>query len=198
MGKIILKQLLLIAFILFSLILNAQDSVKILFLYGSKPIAKSETKQFGGIHGGHVNIQYKDGYASFIPYDGFHIFAKKKKYSKWVIEKENNFVFDTTDGRYLILNIPIANHQAKAIDSILTKRLDSTIYDYAFIGMRCASAAYEILATANIYPKIGLGRMKINYFYPKLLRKKMLKEARKKQWRFIFRKGKTTRKWEKD
>jgi len=188
--------LILILFIAFES--YAKDSIKVLFLYGSKPNTKDEPKMFGGIHGGHVSIQYKSGYASFIPHNGFHYYAKKKKYSKWVIEKENSFVFDTTDSRYLILTIPISTQQKNAIDSILTQRLESTQYDYAFIGMRCASAAYEVLSTANIYPKISLGRMKMKYFYPKLLRKKMLKKAKVKHWKFIFRKGKGTRQWEKD
>ena len=121
-----------------------------------------------------------------------------KKCSKWVIETENSFVFDTTESLYLLITIPINQSQSKAIDSILSKRLKRTIYDYAFVGMRYASAAYEVLSSAHIYPQLSYSRMKLKYFYPKLLRKRLLKEAKKKKWTIFYREGKKSRKWEKD
>lgn len=58
---------------------NHKDSVLVLFVYGSKPLAANEEKWFGGIHGGHVSVQYKDKFISFIPNNGFHYFSKKKE-----------------------------------------------------------------------------------------------------------------------
>lgn len=175
-----------------------KDSVLVLFVYGSKPLAANEEKWFGGIHGGHVSIQYKNKFISFIPHDGFHYFSKKNKKSAFVIEEENYFVFDTTNSRYLIISIPVDSIQKTKLDSVCEQRLKDPVYDYAFIGMRCASAAYELLSAAGIYKTHRLGYLKRKYFYPKLLRKKLIKEAKSKHWHMIYRKGKATRKWEKD
>ena len=38
--------------------LCAQDTLRVLFVYGSKPNSKGEVKKFGGIHGGHISLQY--------------------------------------------------------------------------------------------------------------------------------------------
>ncbi len=175
-----------------------KDSVLVLFVYGSKPLTSGEEKWFGGIHGGHVSIQYKNKFISFIPNDGFHYISKKNKKSAFVIEEENYFVFDTTNSRYLIISIPVDSIQKAKLDSVCEQRLKDPVYDYAFIGMRCASAAYELLSAAGIYKTKRLGTLKRKYFYPKLLRKKMIKEAKLNHWHMVYRKGKTSRKWEKD
>lgn len=177
---------------------NHKDSVLVLFVYGSKPLAANEEKWFGGIHGGHVSVQYKDKFISFIPNNGFHYFSKKNKKSAFVIEEENYFVFDTTNSRYLIISIPVDSSQKSKLDSVCEQRLKDPQYDYAFIGMRCASASYELLSAAGIYKKHRLGYLKRKYFYPKLLRKKLIKEANQNKWYMKYRKGKSSRKWEKD
>jgi len=193
-----LKNILLIVLIYCST-LYSQDSIQLLFTYGSKPIVDSEASWFGGLHGGHVSIGYKGAYASFVPDGRVHVFAKKKhKQSAFIIEKDDNFAYDTTNARYLILTIPVSKSQARKVDSLLQMRLFDAPYDYAFFGMRCASAAYEILSSAGIYPKYSLRKMSHKYFYPKLLRKKLLKEAHTKGWNCYYRTGRKSRKWEKD
>ncbi len=176
----------------------AQDTLKVLFVYGSKPMAKGEKKLFGGIHGGHVSLQYKDAFASFIRKGSLHIFPRKEKHSGIMIEKDMNFRLDTSVSKYLIIDVPINSTQAMALDSIITSRLDAPTYDYAFCGFRCASSAYEMMASAGIYKHYSNRKIKLKYFYPKLLRKRMLKEARKKHWKIIYREGSKMRKWEKD
>lgn len=196
--KGMLKNIFSIAFILCNT-LNAQDSIQLLFAYGSKPISDGEASWFGGLHGGHVSISYKGAYASFVPDGGVHVFAKKKhKQSAFIIEKDENFAYDTVNARYLILTIPVTKSQAHKVDSLLRQRLFEAPYDYAFFGMRCASAAYEVLSSAGIYPKYSLRKMSRKYFYPKLLRKQLLKEAHAKGWHYYYRAGRKSRKWEKD
>jgi len=178
---------------------SAQDTVKILFVYGSKPKAKSESKWFGGIHGGHVSVQYHQMYASFVPNGKFHVFSSKKHiHSEFVTESEDRFVFDTADSRYAIISIPVTRQQSNALDSVIAERLKTSPYDYAFLGMRCASAAYELLASAGIMPVMSRHKMVRRYFYPKKLRKQWLKEAALHHWKVFYRPGKTSRKWEKD
>ncbi len=179
--------------------LQANDTLRILFAYGSKPKGNGETHWFGGLHGGHVSISYKGEYASFVPDGAVHIFPKRKnKKSAFIIEKEGNFVYDTTDSRYLILSIPINQQQSRKIDSTLRMRLFDAPYDYAFLGMRCASAVYEVLATAGLYPICSYRKMSCKYFYPKLLRKQLLKQASALGWGIYYRPGRKYRKWEKD
>jgi hypothetical protein len=181
-----------------SLSLLGQDTVRVLFLYGSKPKAKGEPRLFGGIHGGHVSVEYGSGYASFIPKGKLHIFNKDQFHSRFVTETANSFVYDTTDSRYMIMSIPVTAVQKRALDSVIAKRLRRSPYDYAFFGMRCASAAYEILSSAHIFPGISRHAMVRRFFYPKKLRKMMLREAKRNKWSIIYRPGKTTRKWESD
>jgi hypothetical protein len=196
--KGMLKKILSIAFVCCST-LHAQDSIKLLFTYGSKPILDSEASWFGGLHGGHVSISYNSAYASFVPAGGVHVFAKKRhKQSAFIIEKDENFAYDTTNARYLILTIPVSKSQAHKVDSLLQQRLFDVPYDYAFFGMRCASAAYEVLSNAGIYPRYSIRNMSFKYFYPKLLRKQLLKEAHAKGWHYYYRSGRKSRKWEKD
>ena len=193
-----MKTSILIFYLITSQSLFASDSIRVLFVYGSKPKVESENKWFGGIHGGHVSVEYKGAYISFLPDGSFHVVSKKKKHSTFVLETEGAFVFDTTLSRYLIITIPIDSIQQRSFDSIAAQRLDSVPYDYAFFGMRCASAAYEMLSSAGIFPKMGLKNMVKKYFYPKLLRKELLRKAKRNKWTIVYRPGRKTRKWEKD
>jgi hypothetical protein len=188
---------LLPAFFLTSL--YSLDTARVLFVYGSRPKVKQESKWFGGIHGGHVSVQYQSVYASFVPEGKFHYVASRKHiHSTFVTESEDRFVYDTQGSRYLIICIPVTVHQRRALDSVMAHRLAESPYDYAFIGMRCASAAYEVLSAAGIYPRMRTRRMIYQYFYPKKLRKKLLKDAIRNQWQVVYRPGRNTRKWERD
>jgi hypothetical protein len=178
---------------------HAGDTVKVLFVYGSKPKIKGEDRWFGGIHGGHVSVQYRNMYASFVPDGKFHVFASRKYVnSKFVLEYDDRFIFDTSDSRYVIICVPVDSMQKARLDSVIGQRLTKSPYDYAFFGMRCASAAYELFATAGIFPSKSRYGMLRKYFYPKKLRKKMFREAKLNNWPVYFRPGRTSRKWEED
>ncbi len=177
----------------------AQDTVHVLFVYGSKPAAKGEDKWFGGKHGGHVSIQYGNAFASFVPKGKFHLFSKKKQiHSKFVLETGGKFIYDTSDSRFVLISIPIDSHQRKSLDSVIARRLKRSPYDYAFFGMRCASAAYELLSSARIFPTMSRPAMIRRFFYPKKLRKLLLREASRKHWPVYYRPGRETRKWERE
>lgn len=193
-----MKTILWILFISIWCSSNASDSLKILFVYGSKPITKDEDKWFGGIHGGHVSISYKNEFASFVPNGNVHLFKRKKINSRIVFEYEDRFVFDTAGSRFLIITIPIDSIQRVRLDSVVRKRYETTPYDYAFFGMRCAASAYEMCASAGIFETISVNKVWRKYFYPKLLRKELIKKAKQNAWPMYFRSGKTTRKWESD
>jgi hypothetical protein len=198
-GHVFLKICVSSIFLLSNAVCHSQDTVKLLFVYGSKPKVKQEQKWFGGIHGGHVSVQYQKGFASFVPNGKFHVFRHKKDlHSKFVLESGEQFVYDTSGSRYMIVSVPVTKAQRQTLDSVIAKRLEKSPYDYAFMGMRCASSAYELLSTAGILPSLSQRGMIKKYFYPKKLRKKVLSLAKENHWSTYYRPGRTSRKWEKD
>jgi hypothetical protein len=64
--------------------------------------------------------------------------------------------------------------------------------------MRCASAVYNILGLLQIVDVHSKQKTSRNIFYPRILRKLLLKKACEHNW-FLYREpGKGTRKWDKD
>jgi len=194
-------------YLVISFSLCAGDTLKVHFLYGSKPNKKFkyvEKKWFGGIHGGHVGVEFNSGtIIDFIPYEGFHYVEKNKnRKSRFVTHNFNDF-YSIFGGRpdsvkSVIFYIPIKNEDAALLDSISKLYLAATPYDYAFIGMRCAAAAYDLTSHVGITKKLPRKRMYFKIFYPKKLRKKLFKLAKKNGWKYETKKGSIRRIWESD
>jgi hypothetical protein len=195
---IMIRNFILIIFLIIDTTAIANDSIRVLFVYGSRPIDKVEDKWFGGIHGGHVSVSYQNGFASFIPASGIQIFDQHTINSKFTCEYGNQFVFDTTDSRYLIISIPADSCQYNRLDSCIREFVNKSPYAYTFFGMRCASAAYHLLSLAGVLPELKQSQLWRRYFYPKLLRKELIKMARQNAWPMVYRSGRTSRHWEKD
>jgi hypothetical protein len=184
-----------------------QVSIRVHFLYGSKPVSKykdTEPKWFGGKWGGHVGIEVDSGQIlNFVPRGKFHIFSKHgDKHSAFVLSSTHSFysIFTTDDPsiKKAIIQIPISKRQKQLLDSIARQYVDTTPYDYAFFGMRCGSAAYEILGQIKILPGYSVRKIARRIFYPKRLRKRLFKLAETNNW-IVFREdGSSHRKWEKD
>lgn len=187
----------------------AQDStwIKVHFIYGSKPkkSCKDEHKWFVGIHGGHVGIEYDTGKViDFAPKGKFHYIEKPRNcHSAYTLRSMTSFwnTFADADSASLkawSVTIYLDSTQRHKLDSIVSIYSQSTPYDYAFLGMRCASASYDILA------EIGVLNMRTHFgtwsriFYPKMLRKRMMKLARKQDWQTWQKAGSECRIWEKD
>ena len=187
----------------------AHDStaIKVLFLYGSKP--KKEFKDveyewFGGILGGHVGIQLDSNTViDFVPSGPFHKIAHKTDFSSdFVTHDPDNFFTlfgsPTDSVKQLIVTIPISGQQKAKLDSLAANYLENTPYDYAFLGMRCGAAAYDILSQIGIVKDYGYHRTFLKIFYPKKLRKRLLKKAAKHKWHLYSQEGGKRRKWERD
>lgn len=179
------------------------DTLTVHFLYGSKP-AKGykhiESKWFGGLHGGHVTIQLGDYLYGFGPNSGkTQVFSKRKNFrSSFRKESHQSWASDTAGMKYLSVKIPVDSALHDSLQKVFDQWMQNTPYDYAFFGMRCASTAYHGLSKIGITKKRGKFGMTYKYFYPKLLRKKLLKKAKTYKWDVFFHKGKVSRKWEKD
>jgi hypothetical protein len=195
---------LLICLMNFSLTGQTDSSLflKVHFLYGSKPKWKHrdiEKKYFGGLHGGHVSLQLDDIDYGFEPSKGFHVFARRKNFKSDYVDKVPQTGYRYGPGNKLTTFIvPLTEEQYKKIYDILPEYCARTPYDYAFFGMRCAASAQDILGQIGIvkYRKRFINI--VTTFYPKMLRKRFFKLARKNNWTIYKQEGRPTRKWEKD
>ena len=187
----------------------SQDTtyLKVHFLYGSKPLKKykdTEQKWFGGILGGHVGIEGDSNrIVNFLPSGKFHWFAKKaNRHSTYAIHSVDNFYAilggNPDSVKKAIVYIPVTRQQKQQFDSITIEYLKQTPYDYAFIGMRCGAATYDILGKLNILPNYTYRKTYKKIFYPKKLRKRLFKKADKNNWTIVRKDGSRKRKWEQD
>ncbi len=181
---------------------DSLQTVKVHFLYGSKPRKEFkflEKKYFGGLHGGHVSIELGNAVVGFEPHGRFHVFGSQNHFhSQFRAKNILEWMDDSSGMKYTSISIRLTPAQYQHLCAIHESYMQLPPYDYAFIGMRCAAATYEILGQIGIMPQRRRHFMVMRYFYPKLLRKRMLKLAIARNY-FVHRKpGRTTRKWEKD
>lgn len=180
--------------------------IKVHFLYGSKPMrnAIAEKKWFGGLKGGHVGVEIDSNKILNFSHKGsFHVIESKRKFhSKFSLHNFNDFysIFktDAKEVKKAIVLIPITIAQKQILDSVSNVYLNKTPYDYAFWGMRCAAATYDILSKINIVKPYHKEKLMKKIFYPQLLRKRILAESKKNNWTVITEQGSSKRKWEKD
>jgi hypothetical protein len=191
----------------FSVLAQDSTTIKVLFLYGSKPkkaFKDVESEWFGGILGGHVGIQLDSTTViDFMPSGPFHKFAHKTDFSSdFVTHDPNNFFTlfgsPTDSVKHMTVSIPISAAQKKEFDSIASAYLENTPYDYAFFGMRCGAAAYDILSQIDILKQYGHRRTYMKIFYPRKLRRRLVKQAKRKNWNIEQQEGAFRRKWERD
>jgi hypothetical protein len=187
----------------------SQDTpcIKVLFLYGSKPLAaykNVEPKWFGGMLGGHVGIESgADSVLNFLPQGTFHWFAKKENpHSHYIIADETAFwqvLGGNADSvKKAVVIIPVTRQQKQKFDSIQHAYLQQTPYDYALLGMRCGAATYEVLAQLGILKQYPYKKTYTKILYPKKLRRRLLIVAGKNGWAIIRQEGSSRRKWERD
>jgi hypothetical protein len=187
----------------------SQDTsfLKVHFLYGSRPLKKykdTEPKWFGGIHGGHVGIEGgNDKILNFLRHDKFHWFSNNNNRHSLYAEHSSGDFYTILGGnsdsvKKTIVYIPVTPLQKHSFDSIGMCYLSQTPYDYAFIGMRCGAAAYEILSQLDVVRHYSNTKTSLKIFYPKKLRKRLLKKASENGWKVERFEGSGRRKWERD
>jgi hypothetical protein len=181
---------------------SSQKIITVHFLYGSKPAhgcKSTEKKLFGGIHGGHVSMQFDSVVFSFTPKYGWHIISRHRHIEGgYILERLDTFCIDSAGDKYTSIRIPLTDSQYAHLLVIEKKFLAESPYDYAFFGMRCASAAADVLSQLGILKeRSDFGDIRKN-FYPKRLRRKLLRYARKNKLEVIRHDGRKSRKWERD
>jgi hypothetical protein len=189
-----------------------EDSIRVLFIYGSYPAngyKKTERKWFGGIHGGHVALEIApDSVLSFrSAKHPCHVFPQKRHNSIWEIKTVHGMWesfpphnYNESDLNRAVITIPVTAEQKRKIDSMAGVYLKKTPYDYAVAGMRCASASYDIMAKAGLFKEYGSSTW-WKIIMPRDLRTILLKKARSadgKDWRVTLYTGSRRRVWETD
>lgn len=186
---------------------SEQNYIRVHFLYGSRPhkdYKESEAKWFGGVLGGHVGIEGDSNrILNFRPQGNFHVFASEKhRHSRFDEHNFNSFysIFggNADSTKKLIITIPVTAQQKELFDSISISYLKETPYDYAFLGMRCGAASYEILSQLGIMQDYTYRKTYMKIFYPQKLRKRLLAKAQKNHWAIQRFDGSSRRVWEKD
>lgn len=177
-------------------------SVKVHFLYGSKPLRKYkgiEHKYFGGIHGGHVSIEVDGVDYGFSPKGKFHIIAhKNSRHSTFHGDPGDSTKAHVKGYKVATIIVPLSAAQYRQISQIHSTYCTAPPYDYAFIGMRCAAASQDVLAQIGIVKKRKKAKNVFTTFYPKKLRKRMFRLAEKNHYTVVRQEGRPTRKWERD
>ncbi len=194
-------------FFIFSALSQDTTFIKVHFLYGSKPqknFKKTEQKWFGGVLGGHVGIEGDSGrILNFIHSGTFHIFSKSKDRHSMYAEHSSKSFYEILGGKSdsvkkAIVYVPVTKRQKQLFDSLNLAYLKQTPYDYAFFGMRCGAATYEILGQLDILPCYSTKKTHRQIFYPKKLRKRLFKKAIENNWTIVKQDGSSKRKWERD
>lgn len=183
------------------------DTVAVHFLYGSKPKfkhRKTERKWFGGLLGGHVGIETDSHQVvHFLPKGGLHMVGHPTSRQSVFVHSSPKAFWEILGGKVdqvkkLTIYIPITETQQQVLDSLHHQYLHNTPYDYAFLGMRCGAATYDILSQIGLLPKHSRAAMVWHMFYPRRLRNKLIKQARQNAWKTQCSPGIDTRRWERD
>ncbi len=137
-----------------------------------------------------------------MPNGTFHYIAHKTTFhSQFAIHDKESF-WEILGGqadsvKKLTVFIPISSIQKIKLDSLVTIYTQRTPYDYAFVGMRCGAAAYDILSKIGILKKYSHRKTYLKIFYPEKLRVRLLKLAQQHKWTIERQVGSKRRKWER-
>lgn len=209
MANITLRIVVFLFLFLYITAIHAQDStfISVHFLYGSKAKKKFKAEEphwFGGKLGGQVGIEFDSNMiVDFVPSGDFHVFGKKNdRHSQFAFHTQKSFweIFGSPADsvKQASVVIPISLQQHLELDSYIIKYRNNTPYDYAFFGMRCGAAAYDLLGKIDIVKPWPYKKTSRKIFFPAKLRKRLFKMAERENWNIIRQEGTERRKWERD
>lgn len=182
-------------------------TIRVHFLHGSKPSFKfrhEEDRWFGGILGGHAGVEYEPGkIINFLPHGRFHVFAQPQRInSHFRIHDTISFYeilgSNTDSVKKTMVCIRISSQQKARLDTLVATYTRRSPYDYAFFGMRCGAAAYDLLALAGIVECHSFSGTWSRFFYPRKTRRYLEKLALRNGYGIQRLPGSHRRIWEKD
>ena len=198
----IMKKIILIFSLFVFSAARAGDSlytIKINFLYGSRPAKgykDSESRLFGGIKGGHVNIEAGGRILDFVP--GNNPLFPNNKNPTGGFKLRQSIYWDIERDKWASVTVPVSEDQYTALQFLFDEVSKETPYDYAILGMRCAAASYDILCKIGLFKEYSNKKDIAKFFYPKLLRRKIFQWAEENNYKIKRYDGRSSRKWESD
>jgi zinc D-Ala-D-Ala dipeptidase len=175
--------------------------IKIHIQHGSRPKWKFRNVEkwvFGGVKGGHCMIESDDGITSFHHVGNLRIFPRKENFrSEYTRETLTKWAKDTVGERYTSIEIEITEAQFNCLHNLHETYLKNNPYDYAFLGMRCTAGCADVLTKICILKNTSRPRLIAKYFYPQMLRRKLLRMAKKFNFTVTKTKGSSRRRWDK-
>ncbi len=182
-------------------------TIRVHFLHGSKPKYKykhTEDKWFGGLLGGHAGVEYAPNcILNFVPKARFHFFSKRNIINSRFVVHDTLSFYEILSGKTdsvkkTIISIRISPVQKLKLDSIVSCYRKHSPYDYAFFGMRCGAAAYDVLAQVEVLEAHSFSKTWRSIFYPRRLRRKLESKQLANVTQIKKVQGSYKRKWEND
>ncbi|WP_343747801.1 hypothetical protein [Fluviicola sp.] len=195
--KLIFLSLLLLPIPAFS----QKDTLVVEVIYGSKPLSKEESHWFGGKLGGHIGLRIgQDSVLHFLPGRRVNATNANSDIGRYVISSEKQFyhTFYCDTLKTMQIFIPVDHKQKLELLQSSAPFIQKGPYPYAFFGMRCAAACYHLLSLADVTEKHSKSKMTWKFFYPRKLRKFLLKKATENHWIVKQTAGSRKRKWDHD
>lgn len=188
---------------------SSSDSIviKVHFLHGSRPkhqFRHEENRWFGGVLGGHAGVEYAPGeIVNFQPASGVHVFTNRRHINSHFSIHDTVSFYEVLGGEYAsvkktIVSIRVSARQKARLDSVVTAYRKHSPYDYAFFGMRCGAATYELLAQAGLLKRYSFAGTWSRLFYPRKTRRRLERSAKEHGYRVRKMSGSSKRTWEKD
>lgn len=176
--------------------------IHLFFRYGSVAAPGHEDPDYeevGGIFGGHVSLGIDSSEVGFTNHRRIHLFGNSEFKNSHFYRKSLREFQDKTKGKkYVTFEIPVTAEQYEKLKVILDHYIEQSPYDYAFFGMRCTSATYEVLSQIGLFPALSKMQNIFVNFYPELLRRKMFRLANDQHYAVIQQPGVNTRIWDED
>jgi len=173
------------------------------YKYGSIPAKgyeKTEEKRAGGLAGGHVTCtidQTVYGFTDEGSGEDTHIIpSTNHPNGYWQVETITDWNAKMVGEKYMVIPVLITKQQKTDLFKLLNQYIKKAPYDYAFFGIRCASAMHDLLGDAKIIPHVAFGIVWIKYFYPSSFGKYMKSLAKKKGWQIQYYTGRKSRIWD--
>lgn len=181
--------------------------IKVHFLHGSKPkhrFRHEENRWFGGILGGHAGVEYTPGeIINFQPKAPIHFFSSRHLINSLFGSNDTVSFYEVLGGNYAnmkktVVFLSVTATQKARLDSVAAAYMAQSPYDYAFFGMRCGAATYDLLAKAGITKPYTIPKTWCKFFYPRKTRRRLEKLAMQQRQPILRQKGSIKRIWEKD
>jgi hypothetical protein len=183
------------------LISQEEHIIRVIFRYGSIPVQgyeKVEYEEIGGLYGGHVSIGIDSLEIGFTNRKKIYLFENTKDNGLYYWEYLKNYENQLLSKKVVVFMVPLSEEQYAKLRNLLMQYIEDAPYDYAFFGMRCASATYDVLSQIGLFKPLPRFQNIVSNFYPKRFRAKMFRLAQENHYTVISHKGRLTRIWEED